>query len=427
MKIIIISLGSRGDFQPFIALGKKLMDAGHTVTIPAPPVYKDLVVKHGLKYVALNSINPHDFMSRKDWQKEIRKDRNIHFLNSMLREAKGQFKDFLNEIWKLCQSSELIIGNVVFFGAWDCAEKIGIPFIQVLLTPVYPTKEFNTPAMKPTSLRIGSYNYLTHILFYLLLWFPFHKIVNNWRRHTLNLPPYPFWGPFRKLRRSKVVILSAYSPSVVPPPRDWPSNHIITGYWFLDEDADWKPSPALQSFLQNGPRPVYIGFGSMESGNKPGDNLTLIKEALKTSGQRGILLSEQGTKQGTMLSENLFCISDIPHSWLFTKVKVVVHHGGAGTTASCLRAGVPSIIVPFLGDQFFWGHRIEKIGAGLLAVSYYKLTAQKLSQLIIKAVTDESITIKAQLISRSIKKEKGLEKAVSIINQIHQPKKQSAI
>ncbi len=162
---------------------------------------------------------------------------------------------------------------------------------------------------------------------------------------------------YRDLRSTPM--LSAYSPSIIPHPADWPESVTVTGYFFLDSQSDWQPSPELKAFLDAGDPPVYFGFGSM-AGRNPEQLAKLILEALAKSGQRGLLLTGWGGLRSELVPDNVFVVDCRPHGWLFPRMAAVVHHGGAGTTAEGLRAGVPTVIVPFVPRPTHSGERGSK-------------------------------------------------------------------
>jgi sterol 3beta-glucosyltransferase len=158
-------------------------------------------------------------------------------------------------------------------------------------------------------------------------------------------------------------MLYAYSSQVLPVPADYPPHVHVTGYWFLDQINQWQPPSDLVGFLEAGTPPVYVGFGSM-SGTKAQEHANIVLEALAQTGQRGLLASGWGGLKATDLPGNIFMLEQAPHEWLFPQVSAVVHHGGAGTTAAGLRAGKPTVIVPLIADQPFWGNVIYRLGVG---------------------------------------------------------------
>jgi UDP:flavonoid glycosyltransferase YjiC (YdhE family) len=249
------------------------------------------------------------------------------------------------------------------------------------------------------------------------MWQGFRSADRLARQKVLGLPAAPFWGPYNADRVHHYPILYGYSPSVIPPPPDWDKNIHVTGYWFLDPAADWTPPSALMEFLQAGSSPVYVGFGSMSS-RKPEETADLVLQALARTRQRAILLSGWGGLRKADLPSSVLMVDSIPFSWLFPRVAAVVHHGGAGTTAAGLRAGVPSVVIPFFGDQPFWGQRIAELGVGPAPIPRQKLTVERLAQAIQKAVTDQTMRQCAAHLGAKIQAEDGIARAVAIVQHI---------
>jgi UDP:flavonoid glycosyltransferase YjiC (YdhE family) len=212
-------------------------------------------------------------------------------------------------------------------------------------------------------------------------------------------------------------VIYGLSPSVIPHPSDWDSRTThICGYWFLEPADDWRPPTDLLRFIENGPPPVYIGFGSM-SNQKPEQTADLVLQALKRTGQRAIVFSGWGGMQKAELPDSVLMVDSTPHSWLFPHTQAVVHHGGAGTTAAGLRAGKPSIIIPYHGDQLFWGKIATDLGVGPKPVPRKKLTVDNLAQAIERAVTDKEMHRKAAELGKRIQTENGIARAIEIIQQ----------
>jgi UDP:flavonoid glycosyltransferase YjiC (YdhE family) len=228
------------------------------------------------------------------------------------------------------------------------------------------------------------------------------------------MPPASLAGPFEQLYEEQTPSLYAFSPLVAPPPRDWPDWIRVTGYWFLEPPEDWQPQPELLDFLDAGPPPVYIGFGSMTN-RKPTESAELALEALKKSGQRGILLRGWGGLTKEDLPKDVFVLDAIPHLWLFPRMAAVIHHGGAGTTGVGLRSGVPSVVVPHFADQPFWGERVHTLGVGPRPIPRWRLTASGLAKAIRRAVEDGEMHSRAALLGEQLRAEQGVQRAVEII------------
>ncbi|HUJ74433.1 MAG TPA: glycosyltransferase, partial [bacterium] len=228
------------------------------------------------------------------------------------------------------------------------------------------------------------------------------------RRELLHLPPLPFFGPEKQREREQAPVLYAYSPTVLPPPADWSARIHVTGYWFADPPHGWEPPSDLVAFLRHGPPPVSIGFGSMTSGDPQG-TLRIVLKALELAGQRGVLLTGwAGLGEGYGLPEYAHAVQSVPHAWLFPQVAAVVHHGGAGTTGAGLRAGVPSILVPFVADQPSWARRVEALGACPAAIPFRELTAERLAAAITQAMSSAGIRERARALGERIRAEDGV-------------------
>ena len=244
-----------------------------------------------------------------------------------------------------------------------------------------------TPTRSFPSFLLGGSKYRRKIINFLLwriteqfVWQVARKFDAKVRRELLNIAPLPFFGPAKQDEKQQVPLLYAYSPLVLPRPTDWPERIHVTGYWFADPPKEWTPPPMLVDFLENGERPVYVGFGSMTGGDPEETLKMMIRRALDRSRQRGILLSGwAGLGEGRTLPDNAFIVKSVPHSWLFPRVAAVVHHGGAGTTGAGLRAGVPSVLIPFVADRPSWARRIEQLGVGPHPIPFRESTAERLA------------------------------------------------
>jgi UDP:flavonoid glycosyltransferase YjiC (YdhE family) len=208
--------------------------------------------------------------------------------------------------------------------------------------------------------------------------------------------------------------LYGFSPRVVAPPDDWAGDRYVTGYWFLDPDPAWDPPDQLLSFLDAGPAPLYVGFGS-SSMRQPRQLAQIAIQALARTGQRGLLGLANDALDSEQLPPHVYPIGAIPHHWLFPRTAAVVHHGGAGTTGAGLRAGVPSIVVPFTTDQPFWGRRVFRLGTGPRPIPATKLTTDNLAEAICQAVSDAPMAAKARALGRRIRQEDGTGRAVTIV------------
>jgi sterol 3beta-glucosyltransferase len=251
---------------------------------------------------------------------------------------------------------------------------------------------------------------------------PYAGVINDFRADALSLPRRGRFANESALANGEpVLMLYAYSRHLLPVPPDYPPHVHVTGYWFLEQQQAWTPPADLAAFLAAGPPPVYVGFGSM-SGAKAQDRTAIVVEALARAGQRGVLASGWGGMTRADLPANIFMLEEAPHDWLFPRVAAVVHHGGAGTTAAGLRAGKPTVIVPFIADQPFWGKIVHEQGAGPQPIAQKRLSAESLAAAIGEAVTDAEMQRRAAAIGEKIRAEDGAGNAVAIIErQIGRP------
>jgi sterol 3beta-glucosyltransferase len=300
-------------------------------------------------------------------------------------------------------------------GTLSIAEKYNIPVLQAFVFPFSPTQEFPAPIVP--KLPLGKL--LNRPSFHIVrqMFWQNSKATDVAIRKLLGMSKPPFWGYYAQLNRQKIPLLYGYSQHVLPRPHDWAQHESVTGYWFLDAPDSWTPPADLQDFLQAGTPPVYIGFGSMISEN-PEEAGAIALKALERSGQRGILSAGWGGLKPSHLPKTVQMVSSMPHSWLFPRMGAVVHHGGAGTTAAGLRAGVPSILVPFMGDQPFWGKRVLDMGVGTAPIPRKKLTSENLAQAITQAMSNTTMRQNARALGEKINAETGIANAVTAVKKV---------
>jgi UDP:flavonoid glycosyltransferase YjiC (YdhE family) len=413
MRISIIAPGSRGDVQPYVALGKGLKNAGHFVRIVTYQNFKSLIAPHGLDFWSVD-IDIQSIVASQAMRDGIARGNSIALMRQMVKEAQLQATTFAAAGLAACQDADVILAGIggVFIAA-ALAEKLNLPLLQAYVTPLTPTREFPSPVAPNIPAPL---NRLSHHLAHQLMWQGFRFADSLARKMVLHLPPAPWMGSLASNRTRSLPTLHGFSPTLIPTPRDWDNNQRVTGFWFLDEDESWAPPPVLTDFLNSGSAPIYIGFGSM-SNRDPKKTADIVIHAVQQTKQRAVIISGWGGLRSSHVPDSVFMTDSIPHSWLFPRVAAVVHHGGASTTAAGLRAGVPSIIVPFFGDQPFWGKRIADAGVGPKPIPRSKLTADNLARAIQQALTDRSMRERAKEMGNKIQKEDGITKAVEIIGR----------
>ena len=417
MQIMIMAMGSRGDVQPYVALGKGLKAAGHSVRLATHENFESLVNSHELEFYPLKG-NVQAFLEDTENRKLLE---NGNFLAINARAAKASQRaaiDWADGGLVAGQGMDLLIAGVGgLFLSVSLAEKLKIPLLQAYIFPFTPTKAFPAVLFPQSISKLGgAVNRLSHHIFRQIMWQGARTGDGLARQQVLDLPTAPFWGDYNSVHLQRYPILYGLSPSVIAKPSDWQNTH-ITGYWFLDEAPDWSPPLALLEFLQSGSPPVFIGFGSMVSRN-PEETADLVLQAISLTGQRAILQSGWSGLSKRDLPDTVFMVDSVPHSWLFPQVAAVVHHGGAGTTAAGLRAGIPTIVIPFFGDQPFWGRRVAELGVGTAPIPRKELTAERLAEAIHKAVSDPAMRQRTADLGAKIQAEDGVANAVAIVQEL---------
>jgi sterol 3beta-glucosyltransferase len=410
-------MGSRGDIQPYIALGRGLKAAGHYVRLITHENYDVLVGSYGLEFRPVRG-NVQEFMESPETRKLLESG-NFFAINARAAKASQHAAiDWAVDGLAACRGMDLLVSGVggLFLGL-ALAEKLNLPFLQAYIFPFTPTKAFPAILFPQSLSKLGGcVNNLSHHVFRQIMWQGSRAGNTLARQEVLGLPAAPFWGGYRSAYFLRYPILYGFSPSIVRPPSDWQNTH-VTGYWFLDEAADWTPPKTLLNFLQSGSPPVFIGFGSMVSRN-PEETANLVLEAIALTGQRAILQAGWGGLSKSDRLDTVLMVDSIPHSWLFPRMAAVVHHGGAGTTSAGLKAGVPSIVIPFFGDQPFWGQKVVELGVGPAPIPRKQLTAERLAGAIHRSVTDQAMRQRAAALGAKIRAEDGVANAVAIVQEL---------
>ncbi|KIW07544.1 uncharacterized protein PV09_01503 [Verruconis gallopava] len=415
LNIVIIVIGSRGDIQPFLKVGKILkQEYGHRVRIATHPAFKDFVEKDGkLEFFSVGG-DPSDLMAFM-----VKNPGLVPSIETIragdISARRAQMAEMFEGMWRACINAtdneldkdnmkmmgryepfiaDAIIANPPSFAHIHIAERLGVPLHLMFTFPYTPTTQFPHPLanIKSTNVDHAYANFMSYPLVELMTWQGLGDLINRFRVHTLGLEEVStLWAP-GQLYRMAVPFTYMWSPGLVPKPQDYGDNIDICGFVFLDLGSSYKPPEPLQKFLDAGEPPVYIGFGSIVV-DDPNAFTAMIFEAVKLAGVRALVSKGWGgLGSGEMeIPENIFLLEDTPHDWLFPRVQAVIHHGGAGTTAIGLKCGKPSMIVPFFGDQPFWGAMVAKKRAGAFeCIPYKRLTAEKLAEGIKQCLTDEA-------------------------------------
>ncbi|MFI9847618.1 glycosyltransferase [Nonomuraea sp. NPDC051941] len=421
MKALILTHGTRGDVQPYVALAHALRAAGHEAVLGAPAASASLAEPYGLRFIPLHD-GPNTLIDdpqiREAIETNYRGLRGKKTALTVIKRTKPLMAKVFADMAAAAKDGADVIVHPPGIPAHHIAERLGVPAVPAALQPVWvPTGTFPNPMMAglkvPKALNRASY-----LPTRLLLRRASAAVADQLRRDTLHLPRRkgrhdvllaPDGGP--------VTVLQGFSKLVLPPRLDYPSWVHTTGFWYLPTPADWTPTSELKAFLESGPPPVYVGFGSM-AGADPRRVGRVVREAIRLAGVRAVLVSGWGGIQLDDLPENVLLLDQAPHGWLFPQMAAIVHHGGSGTTGAALTAGRPQVVCPFVADQPFWAARMHAAGVAPPPQPQRHLTSQGLAAAIRVAVTDQALAERAESLGRRIAAEDGVTAAVTILERV---------
>lgn len=422
MKIFILTLGTRGDVQPYVALGQGLQAAGHTVVLCTCSSFQSFVSDCGLQYGFMND-GFIEFMSTDIARDAMENVNNVwagmRYACRMWKQSASLQRSAIADGWLSAQQAapDLILFHPKTLVGAAFAEKMGVPSMMAFYLPLYaPTSEKPAPGFPRWNLG-GWYNRLTYAMIYRITMLMTGSVIREWRMENQLSPLSPRYDILHTRTRNPIPILYGFSPQVISVPSDWPGHVKATGYWFLNRREPWEPSAELLQFLEAGEPPVYVGFGSI-SGRNPERMARIIIEGLQLAKARGVLAMGWGGLSVANCPETIHTIKAVPHDWLFPRMAAIAHHGGAGTTAAGLRAGRPAIICPFFGDQPYWGRRVRELGVGCNPIPQKKLTPQNFAAAVREAIANPSILANAAALGEKLRRENGVANAVAFIERM---------
>jgi sterol 3beta-glucosyltransferase len=410
MRITLLTYGSQGDVQPFVALALELQRAGHTVRLAGPGRFGELAARHQVPFAPLAG-DPAEISRRLNDAGA----NSIQMVRAMQAHIFAIAPQVVQQVRLAVEDADLIVHSFLFTtGGHSFARELGIPDVSVQIFPIFaPTRAF--PNVAFPNVPPGLLSYLTHWLATEIFWhggnLGYYQLRN---KSPQDFPRKVYWPFSPTPDRPLSLLLFAFSTTVLPRPKDWSAPNIyIPGYFFL-EQANYQPPSELADFLAKGSAPICITFGSMV--NRKAERIRrAVLDSLAETGQRSILLTGWEDWKPAKLPTDVLYLDSAPHDWLFPRCQAVIHHGGAGTTAAGLRAGIPNIVIPFAADQPFWGKRVAALGAGPDPIPVGKLDASSLTAALQRVLGDGSIRQRAEEIGTRLRAEDGVRTAVRLI------------
>ncbi|MGW2666944.1 glycosyltransferase [Streptomyces sp. NPDC001272] len=401
MRILIATAGSRGDVAPYAGLGAGLRRAGYDVTLATTDTFAPLVRDAGLEFRRL----PADARTRGGvtGKREL-----MRAAAAFVTELGQGFADVMDDGTDL-----LLLSATTAPLGWHLTEATGTPSLGVYLQPTAPTGDF--PPAVTGSRSLGRLANRATGRFALRMADRLYEQAVAKLRRRLQLPPASPYAMRRRQEQARWPVLYGFSTALVPRPSDWrPGLEVVGNWWPPHDPAEGLPA-GLEDFLRAGPPPVLIGFGSMASGD--GERLSEIAVgALRRAGLRGIL--QAGSAGLAADGDDVLTIGDVPHAVLFPRLAAVVHHGGAGTSAAALRAGVPAVTVPVTADQPFWARRLAAVGAATDPVPFRSLSAERLAGSLRHVVERQAYRRAAAQAAHHLATEDGAGQALKAVQRL---------
>lgn len=419
MKALILTHGTRGDVQPFAALALALRQAGHEAVLGAPAASAALAERYGLPFFPLND-GPNTLMDEPEIREAIETNyrglRGKQVALRVMRRSKPLMARVIRDMAAAVRESADVVVHIAGIPGHHVAERLGVPSVPVALQPIWvPTAAFPNPMLPvplPRALNRASYLPIK------LMLRTFAGVADDVRKKDLDLPRRRGrHDPLRLPGGGPATVLQAFSPALLPADPRYPALVHTIGFWYLPAASGWAPSTRLAAFLDDGPPPVAIGFGSM-AGTDPGRVGRIVTEAIRLAGVRAILMSGWGGLQVKDLPGDVMLMDEAPHDRLFPRMAAVVHHGGSGTTGAALASGRPQVICPFVADQPFWAARVHSAGAAPAPLPQRRLTAEGLADAIRRTVDDTDMAARAKALGEKVRAENGVATAIKILEAV---------
>jgi sterol 3beta-glucosyltransferase len=416
MKALLMTMGTRGDVQPFLALAQGLRAAGHEAVVVAPHRFADFAAAHGVTFAGVDD-GPMALMDGENAGALL--EGGIGTRLELMRTLPAMFTRVLADCWSVARDSgaDMVVHNGQIVAGQHVAEALGLPAVLALPIPMYvPTREFpwpgvELPARLPAGLNRATFAGMKSTALM------FSGGIDRWRRDALGLSRRRGrHDPMRRPDGGRAPVLHAYSPAVLPRPADWPPEAETTGYWELAGEPVPLPED-LRRFIADGTPPVFVGFGSM-AGTDPARTTRTVLEAARRAGRRLVVGAGWGGLDVHDLPEDVFAVTDVDYRSLFPHMAAIVHHGGAGTTGVAFAAGRPQLVCPFVADQPFWGRLVQRLGVGPAPQPQKRLEPAALAAALTQLVDSPDLGRTARRVGEQVRAEDGVGTAVHALERL---------
>jgi sterol 3beta-glucosyltransferase len=419
MRITLLAYGSRGDVQPYVALALGLKARGHAPVLAAPENFKAFVEGFGIGYAPLTG-DTRAMLENPKVLGHMQAGENREFFSSVTKAMQPIMDPLWDSALQACRGSDMVLSSpVTEFMAYSAAEAAGARCALSFLAPQAPSHQFASMAFSIRDFHLPFLNRFSHYLFESGWWWINKQNVAR-ARQRWGLPPQSS-PPIAAFRAKGGLALFGFSPLVFPRPSDWPASHVVTGAWRMPASASAALSKdssdeGFVAWLEDGPPPVYFGFGSMPVPDHEGF-MEMASELCEELGMRALIGA--GWTDVSMaacdLPDNLAVVEQADHAWLFPQCAAIAHHGGSGTTHAALASGVPSVVCSFFADQPLWGRQVEKLGVGT-HMRFQDMSYARLKRALEGALR-ESVSEKAALLGAALQAENGVETACEALEK----------
>ncbi|WP_435111394.1 nucleotide disphospho-sugar-binding domain-containing protein [Nocardiopsis synnemataformans] len=416
---LLLTHGTRGDVQPFLALARALGAAGHTGVVAGPASAAPLAAEYGVAYRPVDD-GPNALMGDPElngvMETGLRGLRGAVHAAALLRRITPLMRRVHDDMALLADEDADVVVHIPGMPGGHIAERLGVPSVPVALQPSWvPTRAFPAPGVPWPRWAPAALNPLTYRLTALTL--RGQRAVAEEFRDGLGLPRRAgHHDPLHQPDGSPSTVLQAFSRHLLPPRTHYPPRVRTTGFWFPPPDTRWRPSPELEAFLDAGRPPVFVGFSSLPTAD-PAATGRVVGEAVRRAGVRAVVASGRGGITAGAGGDDVLVIDGAPHERLFPRCSAVVHHGGAGTTGAALAAGRPQVGCPFWGDQPFWAQRTHAAGAAVTPLRGQRLTVDALASALARAVGDPALAERARVLGERVRAEDGAGTAVRLLEE----------